>query len=126
MSTARWIDAIMGVLFIAFGVWGLFPAAAGMVLGVFPVTVPMGSLAILAGAVLLSGIVSTSTAKTVAGSVGIILALVGAVSLFSDLFGLVPSSGWNSGLLLGSAALLLYDWLGTPDDASTVGRTPVR
>lgn len=125
MSTARWIDAIMGVLFVAFGVWGVLPAAGGMVLGLFPVSTPMGILAMIAGAFLLFGIVSTSAAKTVAGSVGVVLALVGGVSIFSDLFGVVPSSGWNTALLLVSAALLLYDWLGLPDDAAP-GRTPIR
>lgn len=124
MSAARWIDAVMGVLFVVFGIWGLL-AAGGLAFGLFPVNTAMGVLAMLAGCVLMYGAVSTATAKSVAAAVGIVLGLAGIVGLFSrDLFGLIPNSGWNIGLFLASGALLLYDWLGTPDDADA-GRTLV-
>lgn len=128
MSTARWIDAVMGVVFALFGLWGLIPAAGGMVLGLFPVNTAMCIIALIAAAVLFYGAVDRSTAKSMAGTVGMIFGLAGIVGLFSrDLFGLIPASGWNIGLFLVSAALLVYDWLGTPDeDASLVGRTPLR
>ena len=128
MSTARWIDAVMGVLFAVFGIWGLIPAAGGTVLGLFPVNAAMCVIALVAAAMLLYGIVSTATAKSVAATVGMVFGLVGIVGLFSrDLFGLIPTSGWNIALILVSAALLLYDWLGTPgENTTTAGRTPLR
>lgn len=128
MSTARWIDAVMGALFAVFGLWGLIPAAGGVVLGLFPVNTAMCVIALTAAAVLLYGAVDTGTAKSVAASVGTVLALTGIVGLFSrDLFGLIPASGWNIGLFLASAALLFYDWLGTPnEDTGMAGRMPLR
>ncbi len=128
MSTARWIDAVMGVVFAVFGLWGLIPAAGGMVLGLFPVNTAMSMIALIAAAVLLYGAVSTDTAKSMAGTVGVIFGLAGVVGLFSrNLFGLIPASGWNISLFLVAAALLFYDWLGTPDeDASLASRTRLR
>jgi len=128
MSTARWIDVVMGVIFAVFGLWGLIPAAGGMVLGLFPVNTAMCVIALIAAAVLFYGAVDLSAAKSVAGSVGIVFGLAGVVGLFSrDLFGLIPASGWNIGLFLVSAALLVYDWLGTPEEDNTLaGRTPLR
>ena len=127
MSTARWIDAVMGTLLIVFGIWGVIPAAGSVVLGLFPVNTALCVITLVAGGVLLYGAVSTPIAKSVAGTIGIVFGLAGIVGLFSHtLFGLIPNSGWNIGLLLVSAALLLYDWLGTREELGTPARTPLR
>lgn len=70
MSKAGRIDALMGIVFAMFGVWGLIPAAGGTVLGLFPVNTAMCVIALVAAAVLFYGAVSTVTARTVARSVG--------------------------------------------------------
>ncbi len=118
MSTARWIDAVVGVLFVIFGIWGLV-STNGLAFWVFPVNVALAAIAIIAGVALLYGTVSTPTAKSVAGTVGLLLGLAGVIGLFSQgLFGLIPASAWNIGLLLVSAALLLYDWLVVSPDVT--------
>lgn len=118
MSTARWIDAVMGVLFVIFGIWGLV-SANGLAFWVFPVNVALGAAAIVAGIALLYGTVSTPAAKSAAGTVGLLFGLAGVIGLFSPgLFGLIPASAWTIGLLLVSAALLLYDWLAVSADVA--------
>ena len=116
MSTARWIDLVMGLLFVVLGVWGLVPAAGGMILGVLPMTTGLSIAALIAGAVLLFGAVSAEAAHGSAALMSVTFALVALLGLVSPtLFGLTVLNGWSIGLLAVSAALLFYDWLATPD-----------
>jgi hypothetical protein len=128
MSAARWIDVVMGGVLAVFGIWGLIPAAGGMVFGVFQAGTLMSVIALIAAAILLYGAAGSGRAHTAAATVGTVFALGGILALFSrDLFGLMPLNGWTIGLLLVSAALLYYDWLGTSEEgAAPSSSTPLR
>lgn len=115
MSVARWIDVILGTLFVVLGIWGLLLGSAP-VLGVLPFNVLLGTGIIIAGTLLLVGATSTETARSAAGLVGVVFALAGLTGIFSQtLFGLIPGSAWTIGLLLVTGAVLLYDWLAVPE-----------
>lgn len=118
MSTARWIDLIVGIIFVVIGIWGLVPVASGSVLGLMPVNTLLAIVALVAGGVLLYGASSVDAARPTAGVVGIILAVIAILGLFSrDLFGLAPLNGWSLALFVVAAIALIYDWLGTPGEA---------
>ena len=128
MSTARWITFFMGLLFAALGIWGLIPAAGDVLLGVFAVNTALCVTALVIAALLLYGTLNAGANQTIAGSLGLLLVLIGAAGLLSsDLFGLMPMNGWNIGLFLGAGSVLIIDWLSPPAaQVNGTGRRPLR
>lgn len=115
MSTGRWITFFMGLLFAALGIWGLIPAAGGVLLGVFAVNTALCVTALAIAALLLYGTLNAGANQTIAGSMGLLLVLMGVAGLLTnDLFGLMPMNGWNIGLFLGTGSVLIIDWLSPP------------
>ncbi|MBF6594270.1 MAG: DUF4383 domain-containing protein [Thermaceae bacterium] len=115
MSTARTIDLWTGLGFALLGLLGLFSATGGYVLGVISTTSAMAMTYLLTAAVLLYGYFSSDqTAHAVSAVLGLIYAALGIIGFFSASFLGLPTAGWNIVLNLIAAAVLVYDWLGTP------------
>ncbi|WP_027891251.1 DUF4383 domain-containing protein [Calidithermus chliarophilus] len=116
MFNARTIDLWTGLVFVALGVLGLFFTQNGLLLGFLPTNIGMQIVYLLTGGVLLYAFYNgVATAHAVSALVGIVYAALGVLGLFMPSFLGLPTNGWNIAVNLIAAAVLIYDWLGTPE-----------
>jgi len=113
--TARKIDLFMGLVLALLAVLGLFFAPGGLILGFLPSTTSLALVYLISAVVLLYGyFTNDQLAHMVAAVVGLFYAALAIVGFFSSSFLGLPTGGWNIAVNLIVAAVLIYDWLGTP------------
>ncbi len=117
--SARAIDLFMGLVFVLLGVLGLFFAPSGLILGFIPSTTGLALVYLITAVVLLYGyFTNDQMAHKVAAIIGLVYAALAIIGFFNASFLGLPTGGWNIVVNLIAAAVLIYDWLGTPRTAT--------
>jgi len=105
----------MGLVFALLALLGLFFAPSGLILGFIPSNTGLVILYLITAVALVYGyFTSDRLAHIVAAVVGLVYAALAIIGFFTSSFLGLPTGGWNTVVNLVAAAVLIYDWLGTP------------